>query len=198
MRAIVKLAMQYAALVIMLPLILSYRLLAWLFDEDETLASFSQFLSLLPGRTGSYLRVAFYSVTLARCSRDCYIGFGTLFSHRNTDVGAGVYIGPQCNIGSCRIDEDCLLGSGVHVLSGKRQHALNDLETPVRDQGGEFEKIAIGCDTWIGNGAILMAGTGKHCVIGAGAVLTNPIDDFEIAGGNPARVIASRKPASGS
>lgn len=196
MKAIVKSAMHSAAFVVVLPLILSYRLLAALFSEDEALAGYSQFLSLFPGRTGSYLRVAFYSVTLARCSRDCYIGFGTLFSHRDTDVGAGVYIGPQCNIGSCRIADDCLLGSGVHVLSGKRQHSLNDLETPVRDQGGVFEKIAIGRDTWIGNGAILMAGTGKHCVVGAGAVLTNPIDDHEIAGGNPAQVISSRKPAT--
>jgi acetyltransferase-like isoleucine patch superfamily enzyme len=86
-----------------------------------------------------------------------------------------------------------LLGSGVHILSGKQQHNFSDLQTPIRDQGGTFTPITIGEDTWIGNGAIVMANVGKKCVIAAGAVVTKDIPDFSIVGGNPATIIKMRK-----
>ena len=38
-----------------------------------------------------------------------------------------------------------------------------------------------------------MADVGKHCVIGAGSVVTKPIPDYAIAVGVPARVIDYRK-----
>ena len=37
-----------------------------------------------------------------------------------------------------------------------------------------------------------MGDVGKHCVVGAGAVVTKPLDDYAIAVGNPARVIGAR------
>jgi acetyltransferase-like isoleucine patch superfamily enzyme len=38
-----------------------------------------------------------------------------------------------------------------------------------------------------------MATVGKHCVIGAGSVVTKPIPDYSIAAGVPAQVIRSRQ-----
>ena len=43
-----------------------------------------------------------------------------------------------------------------------------------------------------------MADVGKHCVIGAGSVVTRPIPDYAIAVGGPARVIRYRKQDPGS
>ena len=160
---------------------------------DSLFAALSQALSLLPGKTGSYLRLAFYHSSMTRCERDSFIGFGTLFSQADTEIGPGVYIGPQCNIGRCAIGPNTLLASGVHIMSGTRQHVFDDLDTPIREQGGEFHKVYIGEDCWIGNGALVMANVGNHCVIGAGAVVSKDIPDYAIAAGSPARVVRLRK-----
>jgi acetyltransferase-like isoleucine patch superfamily enzyme len=108
-------------------------------------------------------------------------------------IKQGVYIGPQCNIGACVIEKDCLLGSGVHILSGKQQHNFDDLDKPIREQGGHFSPITLGEDTWVGNGAIIMANVGKKCIVAAGAVVTKDIPDFAIVAGNPAAIIKMRK-----
>ncbi|MBU3017171.1 acyltransferase [Paraglaciecola agarilytica] len=175
-----------------LPLILIFKILAIASDHDALFSAFSQFLSLFPGKTGSYLRVGFYRFIMNNCHSEVVISFATLFSQSNTVIGRGVYVGPQCNIGKCTIKENCLIGSGVHILSGKGQHNFNDLETPLKDQGGAFKRVVIGEDTWLGNGAIVMANIGKKCIVAAGAIVVNDIPDYSIVAGNPAKIIRRR------
>ncbi|WP_414828128.1 acyltransferase [Alteromonas sp. H39] len=175
------------------PLLLAYALLSLMGGTAGTISAFSQFLSLFPGKSGSYLRTAFYRYTLAHCSQHAFIGFGTLFSQTDTHVQDGVYIGPQSNIGACSIGKNCLLGSGVHILSGKSQHNFSDLSTPIKDQGGSFTPVTIGEDCWIGNNAVIMADVGAQAVIAAGAVVVNPVPAKAIVGGNPAKVIKMRE-----
>lgn len=179
-------------IVLVLPLFLFFRLCSVFCDTNSVFASHAQFLSLFPGKTGSYLRNSFYRLAMTRCEPEVVISFATLFSQQDTEIGSGTYIGPQCNIGSCRIGNDCLLGSGVHILSGKNQHAINDLDIPIRDQGGRITKINIGDDCWIGNGAVVMADIGSKTVVAAGAVVVNPVGDKVIVAGNPATVIKHR------
>lgn len=179
-------------LCLVLPLFLAYRMVKAVSRENRTFWSFSQFLSLFPGLSGSYLRKNFYRLSLARCHRDCAILFGTIFSQSDTEVGKGVYIGPNCNIGRCKIEDHCTLGSNVHIMSGSRQHAFDAPLTPVQEQGGTFEKVVIGEDTWIGNCALIMANVGKKCIIGAGSVVTRDVEDFSIVAGNPAKFIRKR------
>lgn len=66
------------------------------------------------------------------------------------------------------------------------------LDIPIREQPGKFEQITIGTGAWIGERALVAASIGKHCIIGAGAVVTKPIPDFAIAVGSPAKVIRYR------
>ncbi|MEI8648935.1 acyltransferase [Paraglaciecola sp. Hal342] len=169
-----------------------YILLGSLFNNDGLLTSFSQFLSLLPGKPGVYLRAGFYRFTLTRCSPDAVISFLVLLSQKDTEIAEGVYIGPQSNIGRCRIEKNSLLGSGVHVMSGKEQHNFSDLTRPIKEQGGTFHKVRIGQNCWIGNGAMIMANIGANCIVGAGSVVSSDIPDNSIVAGNPARVIKSR------
>ncbi|MEM7256613.1 MAG: DapH/DapD/GlmU-related protein [Pseudomonadota bacterium] len=183
--------------VLVFPLFLIYRILAIFLDANSIFTAHTQFLSLFPGKTGSYLRNSYCRLVMTGCDPEVVISFGTLFSQRDTEIGRGTYIGPQCNIGSCKIGRDCLLGSGVHVLSGKNQHAINDLNVPIREQGGKITKISIGDDCWIGNGAVVMADIGKQTVVAAGAVVVNPVADRVIVAGNPAVVIKERQ-SSGS
>lgn len=160
--------------------------------KDSSLWSFSQLFSLIPGAVGSYLRKNFYRLTMTHCSNECAIMFGTIFSQVDTEIGHGVYIGPNCNIGRCKIEDHCTLGSNVHILSGKHQHNFADLGIPIQEQGGVFNKVVIGEDTWIGNASIVMANVGKKCIIGTGSVVTKDIEDYMIVAGNPARVIKRR------
>lgn len=86
-----------------------------------------------------------------------------------------------------------MLGSGVHILSGNQQHNFSDPEMPIQQQGGAYNKVQIGEDCWIGNGAILLAGVSDKSIVAAGSVLTRPIEEPEaIWGGNPAAKISSR------
>jgi acetyltransferase-like isoleucine patch superfamily enzyme len=178
---------------LMFPVLLAYWLLRFLFRTDELFSGVSQLLSLIPGKTGSYLRTAFYRLTMTSCEQDVSISFLVVFAQQDTEIASGVYIGPGCNIGSSKIGSNTLLGSGIHIMSGKQQHRFDDLAISIKDQPGKLKKIAIGDDCWVGNGAIIMANIGNKCVIGAGSVVINDVEDYSVMAGNPARVIKSRK-----
>jgi acetyltransferase-like isoleucine patch superfamily enzyme len=101
-------------------------------------------------------------------------------------------VGPFCSLGDVTLGDDVLIASHVSIANGGAQHGIERLDIPVREQPGDYPRITIGCDTWIGDRAVVLANVGKHCVIGAGSVVTKPIPDYAIAVGVPARVIGSR------
>ena len=160
--------------------------------EDRAFALLSQELSIIPGLIGEYARKALYRLTLKECASECTITFGTIFSHNDCEIKEGVYIGANCMIGKAEINKNVLIGSNVDILSGKHQHSIDLLDVPIRYQKGEFKKIKIGEDTWIGNHSVIMDDIGRGCIIGAGSVVTQPIDDYSIVAGNPAKVIKRR------
>ncbi|MDO6442516.1 DapH/DapD/GlmU-related protein [Marinobacter sp. 2_MG-2023] len=193
MRHTLKRTVKNLFLMLAFPLYALYRLLSLPGNPDGTFQTFSQMLSLIPGKTGIYLRAAFYRLACPDTSDDILIGFLTVLSHRDTSIHQGVYIGPQCNIGKCTIGENTLLGSGVHILSGNQQHNFNDLQTPIQQQGGKYTKVKVGEDCWIGNSAVVMADISDKSIVAAGSVLTRPIEESgAIWGGNPAARISSR------
>ena len=152
----------------------------------------SQFFGQIPGLPGVYLRRAFYWWVLPQCGEDACVSFGTIFSHRTARIGRKVYIGSYCVLGDVTLEDDVLLGSGVSIMNGSRQHGIERLDVPIREQPGEWPRVTIGRDTWIGDRAVIMADVGRHCVIGAGSVVTKRIPDYAIAVGNPARVVRFR------
>ncbi len=155
-------------------------------------AGWSQAFSLLPGLSGIYLRRAFYLLVLPQCEADVCITFGTLISHPTAQLGRHVYVGAFCTLGDVVLEEDVLIGSHVSIANGRRQHGIDRLDVPVREQSGLWPQIRIGRDTWVGDRAVVLADVGRHCVIGAGAVVTEPIPDFAIAVGVPAKVVRYR------
>lgn len=191
-RSIIKELATILCLVIISPLFIVHSLLSFLDNKDSSFSAISQFLSLCPGKIGSYLRKSFYRFSMTRCHKECVISFGTIFAQADTEIGKGVYIGPYCNIGMSKIEDHCTLGSNVHIMSGKRQHNFDNLNIPIQAQGGIFDKVVIGEDTWIGNCALIMANVGRKCIIGAGSVVTKDVEDFSIVAGNPARLIRKR------
>ena len=62
-----------------------------------------------------------------------------------------------------------------------------------RDQAGVCVPITIGQDTWLGERAIVAASVGKHCIIGAGALVLHSVPDYCVAVGVPARILRDRR-----
>lgn len=192
MKKSIKLLIRLLFTFLVLPFFVIYWLLTKVFNQDGVFAGASQCFSLLPGQLGNYFRLAFYQLAIKTCGTDTVVSFGALLSQQGTELGQGVYIGPQCNIGLCKIDSNCLLGSGVHIMSGKNQHNFDDINIALKDQGGIFTKVTIGEDCWVGNGALIMANIGKKCIVAAGSVVVNDVPAFAIVAGNPAKVIKMR------
>jgi len=193
MKQLLKSTTRFCCAVAVLPAVLAYRLAALLLGNDKAFPGFSQAFSLLPGISGVYLRRAFYRGVLPRVGRDVWIGFGTVLSHPTAEFGDKVYIGVGCMIGDVTLEDDVLLGSHVSIINGNRQHGIDRLDVPIREQPGEFPRITIGRDSWIGDRAVVMADVGEQCVVGAAAVVPKPLPERAIAVGNPARVVRFRE-----
>jgi virginiamycin A acetyltransferase len=185
------------ALCLVMPLLVMYWSLAGIVGPTRTFPGFSQLMSLFPGLSGQYLRRAFYSWVLPRCGRGSVVSFGTVFSHPKVEIGEHAYLGVFCCIGDVSIGDDVLVGSHVSITNGSRQHGTSRLDIPVREQPGEWPRVTIGRDTWIGDRAVVMADVGEHCVVGAGAVVTRPVPDYAIVVGSPARIVGWRKEPDG-
>jgi virginiamycin A acetyltransferase len=192
-----KTIVELLALAVAIPAWLGYRCGCLLLGPGKAFPGWSQAFSLIPGLTGVYLRRAFYRLVLPRCDADACISFGVVFSHPTARIGKAVYVGPYGSLGDITLEDDVLLGSHVSVTNGSGQHGIDRLDVPIREQPGVWPHVTIGEDSWVGDRAVVMADVGKHCVIGAGSVVTRPIPDYGIAVGVPAKVVRFRNETSG-
>lgn len=194
MRNAIKAALHGAAIVAVMPSVISWRLRARIMGPDRALEGSTQAWALVPGLLGQYLRRAFLTRTLSACARTATIEFGTIFSSASATIGDRAYIGPRCHLGWALIGDNALLAAGVHVPSGANTHGIDDLSIAIRDQPTHKAPVRIGNGSWIGSTAVVMADVGRDAVIAAGAVVTRPVPDLTIAGGVPARVLRHRDP----
>jgi virginiamycin A acetyltransferase len=181
------------AVLLVLPCWIGFRLGSLVLGRDKAFPGWSQMMSLIPGLLGVFLRRAFYRLVFPRCDADSCISFGVIFSHPTAEVGRTVYIGPYCCLGDVTLEDDVLIGSHTSITNGPAQHGIERLDVPIREQPGVWPRVTIGTDSWIGDRAVILADVGKHCVIGAGAVVTKPVPDYSIAVGVPARVVRNRQ-----
>lgn len=172
------------------PFTLFYRLTG---RHASTFASIMQVGCLVPALPGLFFRQALLRSMATRCGDSVGVHLGTTFSSPDVQIGDHVYVGLFCSIGRAHIDDWVLIGSHVNVLSGKHQHGYDRLDIPIALQPGRKECVSIGYGTWVGNGAIIMADVGCECIIAAGAVVVDPIPNWSIAVGSPARVVGDRR-----
>jgi acetyltransferase-like isoleucine patch superfamily enzyme len=87
------------------------------------------------------------------------------------------------------LGEFVLTANGVYISDNI--HSYEDINLPVMHQPVRFKsEVYIGDGSWIGeNACIIGAKIGKHCIVGANAVVTSDIPDYSVAVGMPARVI---------
>lgn len=192
-----KLFFRFFSSIVILPTLLFYQINRAFFPRQRAFADMAQLLALLPGLPGEYLRLAFFRQTLPRCGKNACLGFGTLFSHPNAEIGENVYVGPYCILGDVTLEDDVLIASGVSIANGTNQHFFDRLDVPIREQGGVFPRLVVGEDSWIGERAIVLANVGKHCVVSAGALVLEDVPDYAVAVGVPAKVVKFRKNPDG-
>lgn len=192
MRESLKTAARAAAFVAVLPSLVIYFLKSQVLGADRALEGSTQFLALMPGIAGQYLRQAFLARTLAGCAPTATVSFGTIFSKAGARIEDRVYVGPGGFLGLVHIERDVLIGSGVHITSGRETHGTGDPTRPIREQEGNRTLVRIGAGSWIGSGAIIMADVGANAVVGAGAVVTKAVPDGVVAVGVPATVVRTR------
>jgi virginiamycin A acetyltransferase len=192
MRERMKSVVRGLALVAVLPALLSYVVRSAILGRDRALEGSTQMLALIPGLLGQYLRRAFLARTLVYCASSTAVGFGTILSSAGARLDENVYVGPGCFLGLVHVERDVLIGSGVHITSGRHTHGTADPAIPIRDQEGDRTLVRIGEGAWIGSAAVVMADIGARAVVGAGAVVTAPIPPAVVAAGVPARVIRAR------
>jgi len=191
-REFIKTILRDAANLAVLPLLILHWIKVPLLGRDRALEGSTEWLSLLPGVSGQYLRRAFLAWTIEYCHPTACICFGTVFSKAAARIEENTYIGGHCHIGMVHVQRDVLIASGVHVTSGARMHGTDDLSKPIKEQEGVNKLVTIGAGCWIGSLAVVMADVGRNSIIGAGAVVTRPIPEGVVAAGVPAKIIRER------
>ncbi len=190
MKNLLKNILYASSIIITSPLFLLY----WITKSKKLFAGQAQLMALVPGLIGSYLRVAYYCMTLEACTPNGYIGFGTFIAHPETELGRGYYIGAYNIIGMAKICDHVTIASHISILSGKIQHGFKEIGKPIQQQAGVFRKITIGKNCWIGNGVIIMDDLGIQNIIAAGSVVTKKTDDYVVMAGNPAKEVQRLSP----
>jgi acetyltransferase-like isoleucine patch superfamily enzyme len=152
----------------------------------------SEVLALVPYVLGTVKRYEYYRWTLRRCGQNVVIGFGTVFLYRDIEIGDHVLIGMYNTIHHCDFGSYVVVAEGCRFLSGSRYHNFDRTDVPMAVQGGKLRRIRVGDDCWIGANAIVMTDIGTGSIVGAGSVVTAPVETSTVVAGNPARVIRKR------
>lgn len=108
-------------------------------------------------------------------------------------LNKGTKIGGQCGV---KIGNYVMFGYNVNVVS--ENHAYNDPDLPIKNQGFFGSQIIIEDDVWVGANAVILPGVtvGRGAIVGANAVVTKDVMPYTIVGGIPAKLIKNRFSAS--
>jgi len=193
----IKIFFNYIMRIISLFFFIAYCCESRIIGKRKAIAVMSETIGIIPGIFGEWLRRGFIQWVTGLPLKNCCLSFGVLFSDPRLKIGDGVYIGRRCDIGYVEIGCNCVIGSGVHILSGMHQHGIADMDIPISDQPGVYSRVVIGSGCWIGNGSIIGKNIGNNCVVGSGSVIVKEIPDNVIAAGNPAKIISYRNKKQG-
>jgi len=160
--------------------------------SDEVFRTFSEMLSLIPYLPGIIVRREFYRFALASCGENLVVAFGAVFLHRGVTIGNNVLVGRYSIVNYCDIGDFSMTAEHVVLNHGAHYHASDRTDIPMALQGGVIEPIAIGEDCIIHSNAVVMASVARGSLVGAGAVVTRPVEEYSVVVGNPARLLRKR------
>ena len=101
-------------------------------------------------------------------------------------IGNNVYINSNSLLmarGGITIDDDVMIAANVQLLSNNHDEYDRQVLT--------CKPIHIRKGAWIGAGASILPGVtiGKYAIVGAGAIVTKDVGDYEVAVGIPAKIV---------
>ncbi len=115
----------------------------------------------------------------------------------DNQIGDYTYIGFNCIITQSVVGRYCSIANNVSIGIG--EHKINRVSTSSLFYENPFETLTqgeciIGNDVWIGSNAVIRRGVkiGNGAIIGANSFVNKDVNDFEIVGGVPAKLIKKR------
>jgi len=123
------------------------------------------------------------------------------------EIQKNASIGARCKISShtfiCEgvtIEDEVFIGHGVMFTNDPYPSAVNDDGTLQTDSDWTVVQTRVRRQAAIGSNVTIMAGVtiGQHALVGAGAVVTRDVADYEIVAGVPARVIGDVRDRQGT
>jgi acyl-[acyl carrier protein]--UDP-N-acetylglucosamine O-acyltransferase len=163
-----------------------------------------------PDLPSTHFRLFFPTLAYNLCKRKfAYFGEGAnfrpyayaincskIYIGRNVVIRPGtmLFASPDDSEGKIIIEDDVLIGSGVHVYVAN--HEYRNPNILISEQGhSKAKKVVLKRGCWIGANSIILPGVtvGEHSVVGAGSVVTKDVPPYTVAVGNPARVIKKIK-----
>lgn len=141
---------------------------------------------------GVYARGAFYRRTLSAVGRDLYFGYMTLFSKPDARLGDHVFVGRFCTAGRVSLQDEAMVGGGVQMLSGRRQHGRESSDgRSLQGSPRGVVRVVGGRAARVGAGSIIIADVGRCAVVG------NPARSVKSSGARAAACQRSRTCAMG-
>jgi acyl-[acyl carrier protein]--UDP-N-acetylglucosamine O-acyltransferase len=179
-------------LIITLPLIILSYIESILMGKscERIFGNCKEFLAAFPTIIGQYMRLGFYWATCTKISPDVALHLGSMIAHRDTVIGNNVVIGCYSIIGHAEIGNNVIMGSRISIISGKYTHGRPGEHEEADETKEEQVKILIGDNSWIGEGALLLASVGANCTVAAGSVVLKDFPDDLTIMGNPARKVS--------
>ena len=160
-----------------------------------------QSLRLVRGNKGLALRYVLLKSLARNCGDNISIHPNVyLLNPENLSIGNNVSIHPMCYIECGKnkeygiyIGDDVSIAHGVTVMA--TEHKYDNLYIPIKDQGTISKTVIIEENVWIGAKATILSGNiiKSGSIVGANAVVTKNVENNNIVGGVPARVIKVRK-----
>lgn len=162
------------------------------------------------------VRAVFYKMFFGKVGKRSYIGKPTFVEGvKRIYIGNENRIFPGVRLqalgsGTIEMGDNIAMGQNAHIVSMDDRliigancaisqysiilnvdHVIDDMDRSVMDSGHIIKHTEIGEGCFIGHGAVVCPGTilGKHCIVGANAVVKGEFPDYCVIAGVPGKII---------
>ena len=132
-----------------------------------------------------------------RMGNNVNIEHGAWFgSGKDVEIGDNSGIGINCHIlNNTIIGNDVMMGPNCYMLESLHKYDRTDITMIEQGFGTERSQVIIGDDVWIGRDVMIIGSKEikKGTIVGARCLLTKSFPEYSVIGGNPSRLLKSRK-----
>lgn len=153
--------------------------------------------SRLGGKFSLKLRRLCCSHLFKHMGNNVNIAHGAWFgSGKDVEIGDNSGIGIYCHIlNNTIIGNDVMMGPNCYMLESLHKYDWTDITMIEQGFGTERCQVIIGDDVWIGRDVMIIGSKEikKGSIVGARCLLTKSFPEYSVIGGNPSRLLKSRR-----